>query len=81
MAVILEFEKPIIELEKKIAELEKFTQKENIDLTGEISKLTDRLIHLRKETFENLTSWQKVQLARHPDRPYTLDYILSLIHI
>ncbi len=75
MAVMLEFEKPIIELEKKITELEKFTQKENIDLTGEISKLTDRLVHLRKEIFENLTSWQKVQLARHPDRPYTMDYI------
>ncbi|MBU0571758.1 MAG: acetyl-CoA carboxylase carboxyltransferase subunit alpha [Candidatus Omnitrophica bacterium] len=79
MAVMLEFEKPIIELEKKIAELEKFTQKENIDLTGEISKLTDRLISLRKETFENLTSWQKVQLARHPDRPYTMDYIRMIM--
>ena len=75
MAVMLEFEKPILELEKKIAELKKFTQKENIDLTGEICKLTERLTHLRKETFENLTAWQKVQLARHPDRPYTMDYI------
>lgn len=75
MAVMLEFEKPIVELEKKIAELEKFTQKENIDLTGEIVKLTERLDHLRKEIFENLTSWQKVQLARHPNRPYTMDYI------
>ncbi len=75
MAVMLEFEKPIIELEKKIAELKKFTQKENIDLTSEIGKLTERLTLLRKEIFENLTSWQKVQLARHPDRPYTMDYI------
>lgn len=75
MAIELEFEKPILELERKIEELEKFTQREEIDLSDEISTLTERLEHLRKDVFENLSSWQKVQLARHPDRPYTLDYI------
>ncbi len=75
MAIVLEFEKPIIELENKIEELKKFTNKEHIDLSDEILKLTTRLERLKKDVFENLTPWQKVQLARHPDRPYTLDYI------
>ncbi|MGB2630470.1 MAG: acetyl-CoA carboxylase carboxyltransferase subunit alpha [Candidatus Omnitrophota bacterium] len=75
MAIVLDFEKPIIELENKIEELKKFTDKEDIDLSGEIGKLTDRLERLKKEVFGNLTSWQKVQLSRHAERPYTLDYI------
>lgn len=75
MAIVLEFEKPILELESKIEELKKFTKNEDIDLSGEIDILNEKLEKLRKETFDNLTSWQKVQLARHPDRPYTLDYI------
>lgn len=75
MAIILDFEKPIIELEKKIEELKRFTKSEQIDFSGEITKLTQRLETLRKETFDNLTNWQKVQLSRHPERPYTLDYI------
>jgi acetyl-CoA carboxylase carboxyl transferase subunit alpha len=75
MAIILEFEKPIIELEQKIGELRKFTNKEQIDLSSEIIKLESRLEKLTKEIFDNLTSWQKVQLSRHPDRPYTLNYI------
>ena len=75
MAIVLEFEKPILELEDKIEELKNFTQKEDIDLTGEIEDLTVRLEKLRKEVFDNLTPWQKVQLSRHPDRPYTRDYI------
>ncbi|MDD3089138.1 MAG: acetyl-CoA carboxylase carboxyltransferase subunit alpha [Candidatus Omnitrophica bacterium] len=75
MAIILDFEKPILELEKKIEELKKFTEREEIDLSDEIIKLTSRLDTLKKETFNNLSPWQKVQLSRHPDRPYTLDYI------
>ncbi len=74
MAIILEFEKPIIELEKKIEELKKFTTNEKIDLSDEIAKLCDRLEKLKKSVFEKLTPWQKVQLSRHPERPYTLDY-------
>jgi len=75
MAIILEFEKPIIELENKIEELSKFTAKEDIDLSDEIPRLKKRLEKLRKEIFDNLSPWQKVQLSRHPDRPYTMDYI------
>lgn len=75
MAIIFDFEKPVIELEKKIEELKKFTSTEKIDLSEELAKLNERLEKLRKDVFTNLTPWQKVQLSRHPDRPYTLDYI------
>jgi acetyl-CoA carboxylase carboxyl transferase subunit alpha len=71
----LEFEKPIIELEKKLEELKKFTSEKKIDLSSEISRLETKLGQLRKEIYTNLTPWQKVQIARHPQRPYTLDYI------
>ncbi|MBU1084386.1 MAG: acetyl-CoA carboxylase carboxyltransferase subunit alpha [Candidatus Omnitrophota bacterium] len=75
MAIALDFEKPVIELENKISELKKFTDVEDLDLSGEIQSLSDRLEKLKKEIFSNLTSWQKVQLSRHPERPYTPDYI------
>lgn len=71
----LDFEKPILELERKIAELKNFTSDKKIDLSSEIKKLEDKLEHLKHETFNNLTPWQRVQIARHPQRPYTLDYI------
>ncbi|MFA6357503.1 MAG: acetyl-CoA carboxylase carboxyltransferase subunit alpha [Candidatus Omnitrophota bacterium] len=71
----LEFEKPIVELEKKVGELKSFMTEKKIDLSGEIKKLEDKLAHLKKDIYINLTAWQKVQLARHPLRPYTLDYI------
>jgi len=72
---ILEFEKPIVELEGKIKELKEFSKSENINLNGEIQELTKRLESLKKEIYGNLTPWQKVQIARHPHRPFTLDYI------
>ena len=75
MAIILDFEKPILELENKIKELRKFTKEEDLDLSGEIKLLQERLDKLTLETFQNLTNWQKVQLSRHPERPYTQDYI------
>lgn len=71
----LDFEKPILELERKIEELKKFTSSENIDLSSEIKKLEDKLDKVKREVFESLTPWQRVQIARHPKRPYTLDYI------
>ncbi len=71
----LDFEKPILELERKIEELKKFTSSENIDLSSEIKKLEDKLDKVKHEVFESLTPWQRVQIARHPKRPYTLDYI------
>lgn len=71
----LEFEKPIIELERKIEELKNFTSAKDIDLSAEIRRLEDKLGKLKTSTYENLSSWQRVQIARHPNRPYTQDYI------
>jgi acetyl-CoA carboxylase carboxyl transferase subunit alpha len=70
---VLDFEKPIIELEEKIAEMKKFS--ENLDIEDEVRELEKKVKQLQESVFSNLTRWQKVQLARHPDRPYTLDYI------
>lgn len=72
---ILDFEKPIIELERKIEELKKFSEAKKIDLSIEIKRLEEKLEKVRHEVFENLSPWQRVQIARHPQRPYTLDYI------
>jgi len=71
----LDFEAPILELERKIEELRKFTSTEDIDLSIEIKILEEKLVQIKKEIFENLTPWQRIQIARHPKRPFTLDYI------
>lgn len=71
----LEFEKPVIELRKKIAELREITKAADVDLTDEIEKLEARLEKLEKEIYENMKPWDRVQIARHPNRPTTLDYI------
>lgn len=71
----LDFEKPIIELERKIEELRGFTAHKDIDISGEIKRLEEKLNHIKKDVYDNLTPWQRVQIARHPKRPYTLDYI------
>lgn len=70
---VLDFEKPIIDLEQKIEELRKYT--ESLDILDEVNRLEAKVDELRKSIYSGLTRWQKVQLARHPDRPYTLDYI------
>ncbi len=71
----LDFEQPIADLEKKIEELEGLSSVSDGVLSKEISGLKKKVIGLRESIFKNLTRWQRVQLARHPDRPYTLDYI------
>ena len=71
----LDFERPVVELEKKIEELKNLSANEKIDFSQEITSLERKCEELKKEIFGNLTPWQKVQLARHPQRPYTLDYI------
>lgn len=74
-STILEFEKPIYELEAKIKELKLFSSDKNIALEPEIRKLTEKLEKMKSDIYNNLSIWQRVQIARHPDRPYTLDYI------
>ena len=71
----LDFEKPIIELEKKIQELKGFISEKKIDLSSEVKRLEEKLERLKKDTYNNLTAWHRVQIARHPQRPYTQDYI------
>jgi len=74
-SIILDFERPILELERKINELKSLASDGSIDLEEEIKTLEARLEKLKKEVFESLTPWQRVQIARHPKRPYTMDYI------
>lgn len=73
----LEFEKPIIELQRKLDELRQHPEAHSLGLRleEEIDQIERKLAETRREIFENLSPWQRVQLARHPRRPYTLDYL------
>lgn len=71
--VVLDFEKPIYELEQKIEELRKYSDR--LDIADEIKILEQKVKDLLESTYSKLTRWQRVQLSRHPERPYTLDYI------
>lgn len=75
MKQILEFEKPVIALREKIVELKKFTKESDLDLTEEIVKLETRLEKLENDIYTNLKPWDRVQMARHAERPTTLDYV------
>jgi acetyl-CoA carboxylase carboxyl transferase subunit alpha len=74
----LEFEKPILELEEKLSDMKELARQSDVDVSKVINQLETKIKKLKKETFENLTRWQRVQLSRHPDRPYTLDYIYEI---
>ena len=73
---VLDFEKPIYELEAKLEEMRKYA--DNLDIAPEIKKIEDKVNQLKESVYKDLTRWQRVQLARHPDRPYTLDYIYAM---
>jgi acetyl-CoA carboxylase carboxyl transferase subunit alpha len=75
----LEFEKPILELETKIQELKQFAQVEKVDFSAEIARLERKVARLQEEIFANLTPWQRTQIARHPSRPYAMDYIRLML--
>ncbi len=74
----LDFEKPIEELTRQIEELKAVGKKNNVDIAAPLQELEAKLFELRKEIYAHLTSWQRVQLSRHPDRPYTLYYVEKL---
>ena len=74
---VLDFEQPIVELEDKIAELKQLAIVQNVPVDDEVGRLTEKADRLRNEVFAGLTAWQQVQLARHPLRPYTLDYVAA----
>jgi acetyl-CoA carboxylase carboxyl transferase subunit alpha len=75
----LDFERPILELQTKIQELKQLAQDERADLASEIARLERKVARLQDEVFANLTAWQRAQIARHPSRPYSLDYIRLML--
>lgn len=74
----LDFEKPIAELEAKLEDMKKIAQESDVDVKEAVKSLENKIHTLKKDTFNNLTRWQRVQLSRHPERPYTLDYIYEM---
>lgn len=78
MKQVLDFEKPIVNLKEKISELKIITEDSEIDLTEEITTLEEKLKVLEDDIYGNLKPWQRVQMARHGERPTTLDYVERL---
>ncbi len=75
----LSFEQPIFDLKKRIEELKKLDAEGDIDFSDEIETLTAKLEKLKEQVYSKLTIWQRVQVARHPRRPYTLDYVERIL--
>lgn len=78
MPVLLEFEKPLEELYEQLEKAQTTHEKGKVDMSDTITQLEKKINDLKKELYSNLTGWQKVQISRHPDRPYTLDYINNI---
>lgn len=76
--MLLEFEKPIAELEAKLIDMKQLASTNDVDVKDAVQSLEKKIQELKKDTFNNLTRWQRVQLSRHPNRPYTLDYIYEI---
>lgn len=76
--MLLDFEKPIADLEAKLADMKQLAVDKNVDVHMAVKFLEESIVKLKKETYQNLTRWQRVQLSRHADRPYTLDYIYTI---
>jgi len=77
---ILDFEKPVAELELKLEELKKHLDDQQIDLDPEVRRIRERIEATRQEIYSSLTAWQRVQIARHTDRPFALDYIRDVFY-
>ena len=71
----LEFEKPLIELEKKLEDIKRHSRASDINLDPEVRRIASKIEEMKKEIYERLTAWQRVQIARHPARPFMLDYV------
>jgi len=78
VAFVLDFEKPLVELERQIGHLRRLTRERDLEVDSEIGPLEKKLDDLRREIYEELTPMQRVQVARHPRRPYILDYVAAL---
>ncbi len=77
-AYLLEFEKPLRELEKQLETLHQQSLENNIDMSTELSAIEEKIETTKRDIYTNLTPWQRVQVARHPKRPYALDYVAAL---
>src|SRR5699024_4309615 len=75
MKQFLDFEKPIFELKDKITELKQMAEESELDLAEDIHRLETRLVNLEENIYQHLSAWDRVQIARHPERPTALDYI------
>lgn len=80
MVKTLPFEEPLVQLRSKITELKDFTSNAEVDLSKEINQLEQRFTKLEKEIYHNLKPWDRVQIARHPERPTTLDYVHEIFN-
>ena len=71
----LEFEKPLMDLEKQLDDIVKSSSDSDLDFSTEIKAIEKKIENTKREVYSDLTPWQKVQLSRHPNRPYSIDYI------
>ncbi|MBP7261070.1 MAG: acetyl-CoA carboxylase carboxyltransferase subunit alpha [Bacteroidia bacterium] len=78
MSTFFDFEKPIAELEEQLADMRKVHEKGKVDMTDKIKELEANMLQTKKDIYFNLNGWQRVQISRHPERPYTLDYIENI---
>ncbi|WP_026998987.1 acetyl-CoA carboxylase carboxyltransferase subunit alpha [Eisenibacter elegans] len=78
MSALLDFEKPIAELEEKLAEVKRLAVEKNINVDEAVKAYEQSILNLKRDTYQHLTRWQRVQLSRHPERPYTLDYLKAI---
>jgi acetyl-CoA carboxylase carboxyl transferase subunit alpha len=75
MKITFDFEKPLAELQQQIEKVKQVEEKNNLDMSATVAELQEKFDATQKEIYANLTGWQKVQISRHPERPYTLQYI------
>jgi len=76
--MLLDFEQPIASLEDKLRQMQQLALDSDVDVAEAVEALRAKIETLKKETYANLTRWQRVQLSRHPERPYTLDYVAGM---
>lgn len=75
MKITFDFEKPLADLQQQIDKVKQVEEKTQVDMSATLAELDDKLEVAKKEVYTNLTGWQKVQISRHPERPYTLQYL------
>ena len=75
MKITFDFEKPLAELQQQIDKVKQVEEKTKVDMSATLAELQDKFEEAKNQVYANLTGWQKVQISRHPERPYTLQYL------